>query len=97
MTRSLVIVAIAILMSATPALAAEDAQTPPAGGSDTSKGAKEQSSAPLGSDAAEDMSSGSSAGTSSDTSTGAKEQSSAPPGSSAADKSKPNPTAGSGN
>jgi hypothetical protein len=97
MTRPLVIATIAILMSVGPALSADNAQTPPAGGADTSTGAKEQSSAPADSEADDDMSSGSSAGTSSDTSSGAKEQSSAPEGSSAADKSKANPTAGSGN
>jgi hypothetical protein len=73
-------------MCASAALASEDAQTPAAGGADTSTGAKEQSSAPPGSEAKKDMSGGSTAGTSSDTSTGAKEQSSAPPGSAAADK-----------
>jgi hypothetical protein len=97
MSRCLAVAAIAVLMCAGPAFAADDAQNPPAGGADTSTGAKEQSSAPAGSEAEEDMSSGSSAGTSSDTSSGAKEQSSAPAGSSAADKSKPNPTTGSGN
>ena len=56
----------------------------PAGGADTSTGAKEQSSAPPGSEASKDMEGGSTAGTSSDTSTGAKEQSSAPPDSAAA-------------
>ena len=93
MTRYLAVAAIAVLMSVAPALAADDA-TPPDGGADTSTGAKEQSSAPAGSEAEKDMSSGTSAGQSSDTSSGAKEQSSAPPGSSAADK-KPNPTSGS--
>jgi hypothetical protein len=97
MSRSFAITALTILFAVGPALAAEEAQTPPAGGADTSTGAKEQSSAPEGSGAAEDKASGSSAGTSSDTSSGAKEQSSAPPGSSAEDKSKPNPTTGSGN
>jgi hypothetical protein len=81
-----------VLASGSAALAAD--QTP-AGGADTSTGAKEQSSAPQGSGADQDMSSGSSTGQSSDTSGGAKEQSSAPPGSSAADK-KPNPTMNSG-
>jgi hypothetical protein len=97
MTRTLAIAAITIFMSVGSALAADDAKTPQAGGTDTSTGAKEQSSAPEGSKAEKDMSSESSAGTSSDTSSGAKEQSSAPPDSSAADKSKPNPTTGSGN
>ncbi len=82
--RKRAIAAIAALMCASVALAAEDAQKPAAGGADTSTGAKEQSSAPPGSDAKEDMSGGSTAGTSSDTSTGAKEQSSSPPGSAAA-------------
>jgi hypothetical protein len=99
MSRTLAIAAITILMSVGSTLAADDSKTPPAsaGGTDTSTGAKEQSSAPAGSEAEKDMSSESSAGTSSDTSSGAKEQSSAPPDSSAADKSKPNPTTGSGN
>jgi hypothetical protein len=97
MARTLITVATAILISAAPAFAADDAQTPPSGGADTSTGAKEQSSAPPGSDAAEDMTSGSTAGESSDTSSGAKEQSSAPPGSDAADKSKSNPDTGSSN
>jgi hypothetical protein len=88
MSRCLAVMAIATLICTSPVLAADDAQTPPAGGADTSSGAKEQSSAPAGSKAEEEMSSGSSAGTSSDTSTGAKEQSSAPPGSSAADVTK---------
>jgi hypothetical protein len=95
MSRNLAVVAIATLICASPALAADDAQNPPAGGADTSTGAKQQSSAPEGSEAAEHMSSGSSAGN--NTSSDAKEQSSAPEGSSAADKSKPNPTSGSGN
>ena len=84
MTRTFAIAAIAALMCASVALAAEDAQKPAAGGADTSTGAKEQSSAPPGSEAKEDMSGSSTAGTSSDTSTGAKEQSSSPPGSAAA-------------
>lgn len=88
MFRCLTVMAIATLLCTGPVLAVDDAQSPPAGGADTSTGAKEQSSAPAGSKAEEDMSSGSSAGTSSDTSTGAKEQSSAPPGSSAADMTK---------
>jgi hypothetical protein len=97
MSRYLAVAAIAALMCASPAFAADDAKNPPAGGADTSTGAQEQSSAPAGSKAEEDMNSDSSAGASSDTSSGAKEQSSAPEGSSAADKSKPNPTTGSGN
>ena len=84
MTRTFAIAAIAALMCASVALAAEDAQKPAAGGPDTSTGAKEQSSAPPGSEAKEDLSGKSTAGTSSDTSTGAKEQSSSPPGSAAA-------------
>jgi hypothetical protein len=94
MSRYLAVAAIATLLCAGSAYAAEDAQNPPAGGADTSTGAKQQSSAPEGSGADQDMSTDSSAGQSSDTSTGAKEQSSAPPGSSAADKSKPNPASG---
>lgn len=92
MNRYLGAAALAVLICASPAFAADDAQNPPSGGADTSTGAKEQSSAPSGSDAEKDMSTDSSAGESSDKSTGAKEQSSAPPGSSAEDKSKPNPT-----
>ena len=84
MTRTFAIAAIAALMCVSAALAAEDAQKPAAGGADPSTGAKEQSSAPPGSEAKEDMSSGSTAGTSSDTSTGAQQQSSSPPGSAAA-------------
>ena len=84
MTRKFAIAAIAALMCASAALAAEDAQKPTAGGADTSTGAKEQSSAPPESKAEKDMSGASTAGTSSDTSTGAKEQSSSPPGSAAA-------------
>ena len=91
MTRYLAVAAVAVLMSVAPALAADEATPPSGGGADTSTGAKEQSSAPAGSEAEKDMSSGSAAGQSTDTSSGAKEQSSAPPGSSAADK-KPNPT-----
>ena len=94
MTRYISIAAIAVLMAVGPAFAADDATAPSGGGADTSTGAKEQSSAPAGSEAEKDMSSGSSAGQSSDTSSGAKEQSSAPPGSAAADK-KPNPTSDS--
>ena len=84
MTRTFAIAAIAALMCASVALAAEDPQKPAAGGADTSTGAKKQSSAPPKSKAEKDMSGGSTAGTSSDTSTGAKEQSSSPPGSDAA-------------
>jgi hypothetical protein len=83
MTGKLAIAAIAALMCASMALAAEDAQKPAAGGGDTSTGAKEQSSAPPDSKAEKDMQGGLTAGTSSDTSTGAKEQSSSPPGSAA--------------
>jgi opacity protein-like surface antigen len=82
-TRKFAIAAIAALMCASAALAADDTQNPAQGG-DTSTGAKEQSSAPPESKAEKDMSSGSTAGTSSDTSSGAKEQSSSPPGSAAA-------------
>ena len=84
MTRTFAIAAMAAFMCASVALAAEDAQKPAAGGADTSTGAKEQSSAPPGSEAEKDMSGGSTEGTGSDTSTGAKEQSSSPPGSDAA-------------
>jgi hypothetical protein len=84
MTRTFAIAAIAALMCASAALAAEDTQKPAATGPDTSSGAKEQSSAPPESKAEKDMSGSSTAGTGSDTSTGAKEQSSSPPGSDAA-------------
>jgi hypothetical protein len=84
MTRTFAIAAIAALMCASVALAAEDAQKPAAGGPDTSTGAKEQSSAPPESKAEKDMSGSSTEGTGSDTSSGAKEQSSSPPGSAAA-------------
>lgn len=94
MIRPFAIATIATLMSVTAAYSADDAQKPAGAGTDTSTGAKEQSSAPAGSAADKDMSKDTSAGTSSDKSTGAKEQSSAPPGSSAADPSKPNPTLG---
>jgi hypothetical protein len=83
-TRKFALAAIAALMCASAALAADDAKNPAQGGADTSTGAKEQSSAPPESKAEKDMSGGSTAGTSSDTSTGAKEQSSSPPGSAAA-------------
>jgi hypothetical protein len=82
MHRILSAVVVTLLVSAIPALAADQA-TQPAGG-DTSTGAKEQSSAPPGSDAADSASNKSTEGASGDTSTGAKEQSSAPPGSAAA-------------
>jgi hypothetical protein len=55
MTRTFAIAAVAALMCASTALAAEDAQKPAAGGADTSTGAKEQSSAPPGSEAQEDL------------------------------------------
>jgi hypothetical protein len=94
MIRKFAIATIATLICATTAYSADDTQKPSSAGTDTSTGAKEQSSAPAGSAADKDMSKDTSAGTSSDKSTGAKEQSSAPPGSSAADPSKPNPTLG---
>jgi hypothetical protein len=84
MTRKFAIAAVAALMCASAAFAADDAQRPAAGGPDTSTGAKEQSSAPPESKADKDMSGKSTAGTGGDTSTGAKEQSSSPPGSEAA-------------
>ena len=65
MTRTFAIAAMAALIASV-ALAAEDAQKPAAGGADTSTGAKEQSSAPPGSEAKEDLSAGSTAGTSSE-------------------------------
>ena len=90
MTRYLISAAAILFLSASPVLAADTMKpsSPPAGanaaGSDTSSGAKEQSSAPLGSPAESDISNKSSTGASGDTSTGAKEQSSSPPGSAAA-------------
>jgi sporulation protein YlmC with PRC-barrel domain len=88
MNRLLVGTALAVLLSVGPALAAD----PEATGSDQSTGAKQQSSEPSGSGAAEDKTMNPSEGASSDTSGGAKEQSSAPSDSSAADPSKPNST-----
>jgi sporulation protein YlmC with PRC-barrel domain len=88
MNRLLVGTALATLLSVGPALAADTDATGP----DQSTGAKQQSSEPSESGAAEDKAMNPSEGTSSDTSGGAKEQSSAPPDSSAADPSKPNPT-----
>ena len=96
MTRYLIGAAAVLLLSASPVLAADTMKpsSQPAGenaaGSDTSSGAKEQSSAPPGSPAESDLSNKSSTGM--DTSGGAMERSSAPPGSSAAEPSKPNPT-----
>src|ERR1044072_6420517 len=97
-TRYLIGAAAVVLLSASP-IFAPGPMTPsnsPAGanaaGSDTSSGAKEQSSAPPGSPAESDLSNKSSTGTGTDTSGGAMERSSAPPGSSAAEPSQPNPT-----
>jgi len=90
MTRYLISAAAVMLLCASPVLAADTMKpsSQPAGenaaGSDTSSGAKEQSSAPPGSPAESDLSNKSSTGTGGDTSKGAKEQSSAPPGSAAA-------------
>ena|SRR5689334_19992529 len=86
MTRYLVSAAAALLLSASPVLAADTMKpsSQPGAGSDTSSGAKEQSSVPPGSPAESDLSNKSSIGTGGDTSKGAKEQSSAPPGSAAA-------------
>jgi hypothetical protein len=98
MTRHLISTAAVLLLTLSPAVAADTMKpsTQPAGqnaaGGDTSSGAKEQSSAPPGSPAQEDLSNKSSTGTGQDTSGGAMERSSAPPGSSAAEPSKPNPT-----
>lgn len=112
MMRLITSAAAVVLLGMTPALAAENsspstqsgvspeaaksAHEPSSGGADTSTGAKEQSSAPVGSGAASSYKPDNEAmgGDSMDTSKGAKEQSSAPPGSSAADSSKPNPTLG---
>jgi hypothetical protein len=76
--------------------AAKSANEPESGGADTSRGAKEQSSAPVGSGAASGYKTEHDAlsGGAMDTSKGAKEQSSAPPGSSAAETGKPNPSLG---
>jgi hypothetical protein len=82
MQRILGAIAVTLLVSAMPAFAA-DQPGQPAGG-DSSTGAKEQSSAPPGSEAADNAMNKSTEGASGDTSTGAKEQSSAPPGSAAA-------------
>jgi hypothetical protein len=82
MQRILGAIAVTLLVSAMPAFAA-DQPGQPAGG-DSSTGAKEQSSAPPGSEAADNAMNKSTDGASGDTSTGAKEQSSAPPGSAAA-------------
>ena len=88
MTRGLIGAGALVLLFATGASAADQStpQNSPteATGGDSSTGAKEQSSAPAGSDADEDLSNKSSTGASGDPSTGAKEQSSAPPGSAAA-------------
>ena len=51
MNRYLGAAALAVLICASPAFAADNAQNPPSGGADTSTGAKEQSSAPPGSSA----------------------------------------------
>lgn len=83
------------LLVAMPAFAA-DQPGQPAGG-DSSTGAKEQSSAPPGSDAADNAANKSTEGSSGDTSTGAKEQSSAPPGSAAATGQPSSGTASSSN
>lgn len=93
MHRVLGALVVTLLVSAIPAVAA-DQPAQPAGG-DTSTGAKEQSSAPPGSDAADNASNKSTEGASGDTSTGAKEQSSAPPGSAAA-TGQPNASTDSG-
>ena len=93
MHRILGAVAVTLLVSAIPALAADQAAQP--AGGDTSTGAKEQSSAPPGSDAADNAANKSTEGASDDTSTGAKEQSSAPPGSAAA-TGQPNASSDSG-
>ena len=104
MYRLLSCTAVALVMALTPAMAADDVPSKsndttmaPSGGADTSTGAKEQSSAPTSSGAANDAkpveAMKPSSGTA-DTSSGAAEQSSAPPSSSAADPSKPNPALG---
>ena len=95
MYRLLSCTAVVVCMALTPALAADDSSQ--AGSPDQSTGAKEQSSAPPASGAANDaklMGEMKPSSGSMDTSQGAKEQSSAPPGSSASDPSKPNPTMG---
>jgi hypothetical protein len=88
MTRYSIVAALLVLLFATGASAADQPLPPNEAGkttsSDPSSGAKEQSSAPAGSGAAEDLSDKSSMGASGDPSTGAQEQSSAPPGSAAA-------------
>ena len=90
MKRILGAIAVTLLVAA-PVFAAD--QPGQAAGVDTSTGAKEQSSAPPGSDAADNAANKSTEGSSGDTSTGAKEQSSAPPGSAAA-TGQPNASSG---
>jgi hypothetical protein len=108
MNRLIATTAVAVLLGLTPALAADpispitpgatpevakSATQPQSGEADTSRGAKEQSSAPPSSGAATAGKTDESV-TGSDQSGGAKEQSSAPQGSSTADPSKPNLTLG---
>jgi hypothetical protein len=101
MKHLLTCTAVALVMGLTPAIATENAadqdMSTSAAGSDTSTGAKEQSSAPPSSEAADKAAEKQSMDdvTGSDDSTGAKEQSSAPEGSSAAEPGKANPTIGS--
>ena len=108
MNRLITCTAVAVLLGFTPALAADNTDTPPSqagdaansatqpesGSADTSTGAAQQSSAPPSSDAASDNKGVGNEAMGGDDSRAAKEQSSAPEGSSAADPSKPNPTLG---
>jgi hypothetical protein len=99
MKHLLTCTAVALVMGLTPAIAAEPSadqdMSTSAAGADTSTGAKQQSSAPPSSDAADKAAETESMDdvTGSDDSTAAKEQSSAPKDSSAA-TDKPNPTVG---
>jgi hypothetical protein len=95
MKHLLTCTAVALVLGLTPAIAADNAADENVTGADTSTGAKEQSSAPPSSDAADKAAETDSMDevTGSDDSTAAKEQSSAPEDSSAA-TDKPNPTIG---
>jgi hypothetical protein len=93
MNRLLTCTAVVLFSGLTPALAADNNSTVP-GATDSSSGAAQQSSAPVGSKAAMDNSAKSGAALvppegSMDTSSGAAQQSSAPPSSAAADPSNP--------
>jgi len=95
MKHLLTCTAVALVLGLTPAIAADDSADQNVTGADTSTGAKQQSSAPPSSDAADKAAETDSMDdvTGSDDSTAAKEQSSAPEDSSAA-TDEPNPTIG---